>query len=165
MLDGFFTNILTSLFGRASDKRERKQQARALSNLLRLELDFNTALIDTLRMEGAGQWTAGGAAVARSLQADVLNMVFLPEEANRMLRHSLAGLPMPAPADEGEAEAVVGDALRSLWVRVRAVQALGNLGTLPDGMKDIRLLQRLRNLRDTMRLVVGAMKADEARDD
>jgi hypothetical protein len=93
----------------------------------------------------------------------VLNLVFLPAEPYRSLRESLEGLTLPSPADEGESEAAAGQALRSLWVRVRSVQSLGQLEALPAGMKDIRLLLRLRNLRDSMRLVLGAMKPTDPR--
>lgn len=157
MLDGFFSNVLSSLVTKLLSGTAKKREARALIDLLALELRHNIALIDTLRLEeGQAQWTAAAAAIASRIRADVLNMVFLPHESNQAFRKQVRDLPLPEEDDSGQ-RPFAGDALESLWVRIRTVQALGGMGTAPEGMKDIRLRQRLTNLRDTMIVVVQSI--------
>jgi hypothetical protein len=47
-------------------------------------------------------------------------------------------------------------------VRLRTVQALGQQGQLQPGQKELRLLQRLMNLRAAMLMVVDVVERAEA---
>jgi hypothetical protein len=164
MLEGFFTNLVSGVFGKVLDGLDNKREARALLRLLTLELKHNVALIDTLKADGP-QWSEGAAAVARALQGEVLNMVFLPHDRYQKLRANIAALPLPEDEDEGGEPArtqTTDDKLESLWVRLRTVQVLGQQGSLHPGQKDLRLLQRLMNLRAAMQMVIGVVKRAES---
>ena len=72
---------------------------------------------------------------------------------------------MRAIEDEGSAPVraqTADDKLQRLWVRLRTVQALGRQGQLQPGQKELRLLQRLMNLRAAMLMVVGVVERAEA---
>jgi hypothetical protein len=164
MLEGFFTNLVSGVFGKVLDGLDNKREARALLRLLTLELKHNVALIDTLKADGP-QWSEGAAAVARALQGDVLNMAFLPSKHYKDVHAAIAALPLPEDEDDGGAPArtqTTDGKLESLWVRLRTVQVLGQQGSLHPGQKDLRLLQRLTNLRAAMQLVIGVVKRADA---
>ncbi len=78
---------------------------------------------------------------------------------------AIAALPLPEDEDEGGAPArpqTTDDKLESLWVRLRTVQVLGQQGSLHPGQKELRLLQRLTNLRNAMQMVIGVVKGAES---
>jgi hypothetical protein len=160
MLDGVFGNAFAAILGRLFAGETSRKEARALLRLLTLELKHNVSLIDTLHGDGP-QWSDGAAKVAGALQCDVLNMVFLPEARYQKLRANIARLKLPGDENESETTADTGDKLESLWVRIRTVKALGHQGQLQAGQREIRLLQRLTNLRNAMLLVVEVIRTSD----
>jgi hypothetical protein len=155
MFDGIVSKAFEQLLSKVLGGRESRREARALLRLFALELRHNIAMIDTLRGDADDpQWSEGAIAVAKSLQNEALSMVFLPQDKYRKLHAAIARLKLPEDGD-GVRESAQAT-LESLWVRVRNVQALGRIGGAapPLGMRDIRLRQRLLNLRDAMLLVL-----------
>ncbi len=160
MLDSLIGNAFSVIVGKLFAGETSTKEAEALLRLLTLELKHNIALIDTLHSDGP-QWSDGAARVAGALQCDVLNMVFLPEARYQKLRANIAGLKLPGDENEGETAADTGDKLESLWVRVRTVKTLGQQGQVQAGQREIRLLQRLINLRNAMWLVLGVIRTSD----
>lgn len=146
MFDGLFTTVAKDLITRWLEKGDDARTAEALYNLLGLELRYNINLIDTLA-DDADQWAPAVLAVAVRLQTDLLTALFLPGGSHDALRKKVDKLKLPA-ADEDPRK--LDGVLKSLWARIRTVQTLAKLGQPPKGMKNVLLLTRLRNLRDSM---------------
>lgn len=152
------------VFDRWQEHRKLRQDAEALHRLLQLECRRNLALLGALRPDDDSQDDPAYRHVAKQLEVDILEQLFLPGKASlTMLERLEKATEDPAQDEDPPDQTDPTGLLMRLYVRIVTVQKLADMPVEGDALRRIRFRTRLDNIRARSLAILRTLESQEPR--